>query len=322
MNLIKFAKKFQDEQACRDWLATKRWGSIDKAICPHCDCDNVYKFNDGILYKCGGCKKQFTVRINTIFEDSRLPLVKWFLAIYLFTSNKKGISSIQLSKYIQTTQKTAWFILQRLREVMNDNNDPFNGISESKASKTPNENNTNCFEIDEAYLGGKSTNRHMNKRIELKEKDNKQCVLGIVNRDTKQVKAVKVASSKTHDLQDTIYNNVKEGSTIITDSYSSYNVLHWNYKHESVNHSNGEYVKQSSREAFKIHTNTIEGYWSLLKRGIYGIYHWASKKHIQKYLNEFSFRYNERQLSDFDRFGAWFSNCQNVRLTYKSLVSC
>jgi transposase-like protein len=307
MNLIEFTKKFQDEQACRDWLATKRWGSVDKAICPHCDCNNVYKFNDGILYKCSKCNKQFTVRINTIFEDSRLPLVKWFLAIYLFTSNKKGISSIQLSKYIQTTQKTAWFILQRLREVMNDGgSSPFDGISE----------------IDEAYLGGKSSNMHMSKRIELKEKDNKQCVLGIVNRDTKQVKAIKVESSKTQDLQEVIYNNVNEGETIITDGYSSYDVLKWNYKHESVNHSKGEYVKQNSREAFKIHTNTIEGFWSLLKRGIDGIYHWASKKHIQKYLNEFSFRYNEGKISDFDRFSTWFSNCQDVRLTYKSLISC
>lgn len=108
-------------------------------------------------------------------------------------------------------------------------------------------------------------------------------------------------------------------------SYAGYDVLKWNYKHESVNHSKDEYVryiKQGGRKAFKIHTNSIEGYWSLLKRGINGIYHWASKKHIQKYLNEFSFRYNERKISDFDRFTTWFIGCENKRLTYKVLIGC
>ena len=121
MNLLEFQAKFSTEKACRDWLAQKRWGSEKTPACPHCGSVGVYIHADEKLFSCSDCKKQFTVRIGTIFEDSRLPLFKWFIAIYLFTSLKKGISSIQLSKYINVTQKTAWFMLHRIREVMDNN---------------------------------------------------------------------------------------------------------------------------------------------------------------------------------------------------------
>ena len=168
-------------------------------------------------------------------------------------------------------------------------------------------------EIDEVYIGGRA--KMQNKM------SNKTVVVGIVNRDTKEVIAKKVESAKTYDLQPTIYENVKEGSTIITDEWRAYNVLKWNYKHHKVNHSKGEYVKKDSREAFKIHTNTIEGFWSHLKRGINGIYIWVSKKHIDKYLLEYSYRYNKRHLDDFIRFGNFFQNCERKNLSYKTLIA-
>jgi transposase-like protein len=299
MNFINFQKKFKNEQACIDWLIIERFGSKENTQCPHCNCDKIYRFQNGKTFKCSSCFKQFSVKIGTIFEGSNVPLLKWFFSIYLFTSLKKGISSIQLSKYIGVTQKTAWFMLQRIRVSMEtiDASNQFEGISE----------------IDEVYLGGRA--KMANKM------NNKTVVVGIVNRDTKQVFAKKVKSAKTYDLQPVINDNIKEGSIIITDEWRAYNRFNSTYQHHKVNHSKGEYVKKDNREAYKIHTNTIEGFWSHLKRGINGIYHWASRKHIDKYLLEYSYRYNKRYLTDFERFGDFFENCKRKNLSYKDLIA-
>lgn len=300
MDLIKFYQKFKDEQACRDFLAEQRWGSSEKAVCPHCKCKDTYKYEDGKLFKCAECKKQFTVRIGTIFEDSRIPLIKWFIAIYLFSSMKKGISSIQLAKYIEVTQKTAWFMLHRIREVMNSGNSPFDGITE----------------VDEAYFGGKEGNKHTVNKF----KSEKTAVIGLVNRDTKQVMAVAIPNSDKENLLPKIGCNIKMGSTIVTDTYNAYKNLKNNYKHYTIKHSANEYVRLDSRVAFKIHTNTIEGFWSQVKRGIYGIYHWASAKHINRYLNEYAFRYNGKENTDFGNFINWFGNCEGKKVVYANLI--
>jgi transposase-like protein len=300
MNLLEFQMKFGTEKACRDWLATKRWGDKNKPVCPHCKSQRISIHSNDVLFTCLECKKQFTVRIGTIFEDSRLPLFKWFVSIYLFTSLKKGISSIQLAKYIGVTQKTAWFVLHRIREVMNGRGNPFDGISE----------------VDECYLGGREGNKHLNKKGLV----DKTPVIGIVNRDTKQVKAMKVPTAEKDFLLPKIYFNIKKGSAIVTDNYGAYNSLSKHYTHEVVKHSAGQYVKTNSRVAFKIHTNTIEGFWSQVKRGIYGIYHWASKKHINRYLSEYSFRYNNKEISDFESFTNWFGGCENKRMRYVNLI--
>lgn len=303
MNLLEFQQKFSTEQACRDWLADKRWGNKENPVCPYCNSKQVYTYADGKLFSCSECKKQFTVRIGTIFEDSRLPLFKWFIAIYLFTSLKKGISSIQLSKYINVTQKTAWFMLHRIREVMDNSGDHnlFEGTTE----------------IDEAYLGGSEANKHANKR----GKAQKTVVIGMINRESQTVKAMKVASAEAEHLLPKIYTNVADNSTIVTDTLPAYRVLKKHYSHKTIKHSAGEYVKIDRRTAFKIHTNLIEGFWGELKRGVKGIYHWASKKHINKYLNEYCFRYNERKITDFERFAVWFGKCEDKRLSYAGLIN-
>lgn len=240
-------------EACRDWLAEKRWGGHDKAVCPHCSHSTCYIHNGIDRYTCQKCAKQFSIRTGTIFEDSRLPLIKWFVAIYLATSLKKGISSIQLAKYIEVTQKTAWFMLQRIREVMSGDNNPFGGVTE----------------IDEAYFGGKYDNMHADKKA---ENPQKTPVIGMVNRDTGEVKAMKVPTAEKEYLLPKVRLNVKEGSTIITDAYHAYKELKTQYNHKSVKHCASEYVRVESRTAFKIHTNGIEGFWSQVKRGIYRIY--------------------------------------------------
>lgn len=303
MNLIEFQQKFGTEKACKDWLAESRWGSKETPICPHCASKKIYIHNNDKLYTCSDCNKQFTVRIGTIFEDSRLPLFKWFIAIYLFTSLKKGISSVQLSKYINVTQKTAWFMLHRIREVMDDSDthNPFDGTTE----------------IDEAYLGGKEANKHASK----KGISEKTVVIGMVNRETGKVKAMKVANADAENLLPKIYKNVKDYSNIITDTLHAYKKLKKHYNHKTIKHSAGEYVKKDARVAYKIHTNTIEGFWDELKRGIKCIYHWASEKHINKYLNEYCLRYNEREITDFERFRNWFGKCQDKRLAYVDLIN-
>ena len=158
-------------------------------------------------------------------------------------------------------------MLQRIRVAMEEISKPaFQGITE----------------IDEAYIGGAERNRHLKDKINKPKK--KTVVIGMINRDTKEVIAKKVESAKTYDLQPQIYKTIKEGSNIITDEWRGYNVLKWNYTHNTVNHSKYQWVRKEARIAYKIHTNTIEGFWSIVKRGFNGIYHWVSKKHIDKYL--------------------------------------
>jgi len=293
-SILQLLKAFPDEQSCIDHLEQLRWGS--DVVSPFDPTSKVYNCK-GNKYKCKNTGKYFNIKTNTIFDNTKMPLQKWFLAIWLVTSHKKGISSLQLGRDLDITQKSAWVMLQRIRNCFGLNND---------------DQMDGEIEADETYVGGKDKNRHADKKVK-GNRDDKAPVLGMVQRDGK-LKAVKVPNTTTETLSTEIINVVKEGATLYTDEYSSYKALKRIYDHQFVKHSSKQYVNG------RIHTNTIEGFWSLLKRGIFGIYHFTSKKHLQMYVDEFVFRYNTRKGTENERFNLLLSNIEN-RITYKELIN-
>ena len=295
-SIIELVRAFPDEQTCIDHLETIRWnGSV---VSPFDENSKVYKCKNN-RYRCKNTGKYFNVRTNTLFENTKVGLQKWFLAIWLITSHKKGISSLQLSKDISVTQKTAWFMLQRIRNCF--------GMDDDTTL-------SNEVEVDETYVGGKNKNRHAKKKTKNaqgRSNKDKAPVVGLVERGGKLV-AKKVDDVKTKTLTKEVVSLVNN-ATVYTDEWVGYNMLKKIYKHEIVKHGQGEFVSG------KAHTNTIEGFWSLLKRGIIGIYHFVSKKHLQYYVDEFVFRYNLRKTDEAERFNAMLSKLGN-RITYAQLT--
>ncbi len=241
-------------------------------------------------------------KVGTIFEGSKISLRKWFVAIYLITSHKKGISSLQLSKDIGVTQKTAWFMLHRIRHAV-----------KTKSFNAPLKN---VVEADETYIGGKEKNKHTDKRLghtQGRNTKSKTPVFGMIERDG-IVMAEKVDNVTSKTLGSILAQNVVKGSTIMTDEWKAYTKLPLDYNHHIVKHGLGEYVNGNC------HTNTMENFWSLLKRGIVGIYHWTSTKHLDKYLDEFEFRYNYKEAGESERFNIFLHEI-NGRLKYNQLIS-
>jgi transposase-like protein len=300
-NLMDLTDFFNTEKKCYEFLKANLYK--DGIVCSECGSKNIFEFKTNYKRcRCLDCKFDFSLRKGTIFEESRLPLRKWFVCIYLVTSNSKGLSSVQLAKQVGITQKTAWFVLQRLRAVAENG---FGAMFQGTC------------EADTTHIGGKYENMHKAKK---ETKPEKAVVLGIVNRETKQVKSFHIENESYVAQGEKILDNVDFGSELITDESKSYVMLKHYFKHNFINHSKGEYSRNDlSRVAFKITTNSVEGVFSQLKRGINGIYHWCSKKHLQKYLNEFNFRYNSRELADNQRFISFLENVQG-RLTYKELI--
>lgn len=300
-NLRELITSMPDEKTCREYLVMQRWNG--KPVCPYCDCTKVYSIEKGKRFKCGNseCYKKFSVTVGTVFEASNIPLVKWFTAIYLFTSHKKGISSYQLGKDIGVSQKAAWFMLHRLREMMR--------IKTNKLLDT-------VVEVDESWTGGKMKNKHVKIRAKahkenLSHVDNKTGFVGYLQREG-ELKLKVWDLTKT--LKEQVRENVKPEALVITDGFGAYTGLDKHFEgHEIVNHKADEYVRGI------IHTNGVEGAFGLFKRMVFGIYHHITPTHLQRYCDEFTYRYNSRKIKDADRFKISLQRVEG-RLTYKALT--
>ena len=290
---------FKDEQVCKDYLAQHRWNG--KVTCPFCEHDHIYITNRG--YKCASktCHKKFSVTVGTIFENSKLPLRTWYAAIYLVTSHKKGISSLQLGRDLGIDKKNAWFLLHRIRETF---------FIEKPVAKD------GLFHVDETFIGGKNKNRHAHKKVENSQgrsTKEKTVVFGVMQTGGEMF-AIKVPDTKTATLKPIIEALVEKGAIIVSDEWVSYHGLGKEYDHVVINHKQEEYV----RGAF--HNNGLEGFWSLFKRGYVGIYHYMSPKHLDRYCGEFSYRFNKRTTNDMDRFSDTITRCNGKRLTWNQLT--
>jgi transposase-like protein len=296
-NLKQLFDTFKDEATCREYLEQQRWnGNVE---CPFCACTKVYRTNRG--FKCADkfCAKKFTVTVGTIYENSKVGLRTFFAALYLISSSKKGISSLQLSRQLGITQKSAWFVLHRIREMLKSKSgEQLNGV----------------VEIDETYVGGKNKNKHKSKRPNIVGVEGKAMVVGIINRD-KSVKTFVLPDTTLPRIVNLIKENVSISAEIITDNHPSYRSL----SSEGFTHT---IIKKDPLNFITVgpfHTNNMEGYWSLLKRGIYGIYHQVSPKHLQRYCDEFALRYNTRGIKDHERFQNAVKNSEG-RLKYNQLI--
>lgn len=275
--LLELTTAIPDEDAAIAHFTANRWKG--GAFCPYCNGRKVYTFADKRTHKCVECGKRFSIKVGTVFEATKVPLRKWLMAIWLLTSHKEGVASTTLARDIGVTQKTAWFMLHRLREAATTKS--FNGPLSS------------TVEADETFVGGKERNKHASKRTgDTKGDKGKALVFGMVQRDG-ELRAMVIKDRTAATVQGIIGKHVAPGANVMTDEHTGYAGLQGRYNHHTVNHARGEYVRH-----FTLHTQTIDGAWSLLKRQIIGIHHFVTAKHLGRYVAEATWRYNRRAMSD------------------------
>lgn len=292
-------RAFPDEQKCITFLEDILWHGIP--VSPFDPTSKVYKCKNN-KYRCKNTGKYFNVKTGTFFENTKIKLQDWFLAIWLYSTHKGGLSSMELYRELGVTQKTTWFMLQRIRKCSEFEN-------KSKLD--------NIVEMDETYVGGKNKNRHASKKI--KQSQGRSCkgkvpVFGMIERNGKVVAYV-VFSTSSKDLMPFILKTMDSFTTVYTDEWGGYSKLKdFAFDHHFVKHGEGQYVNGD------VHTNNIENFWSNLKRGIIGVYRVVSPQYLQLYVNEFVFRHNTRKFEPKERFIHLMNNIQGSHLTHKQLI--
>ncbi len=310
-NFAQLTKHFNNELTCAVFLEEQRWSG--KPLCPHCGSEHHSRtqtrfkhveLKDYKDFRCKACDKKYTVLTGTVYESSKINLTIWFQALYLISAHKKGISSLQLASDLGVTQKTAWFMLHRIREMLREKAPV---VLEGVVS------------ADEIYIGGKTDNKHLNKRSvnnDDRSRKDKTPVIGIMQQHGKITTIVMDQQANSKTIRPIILSNVKPGSTLVTDASRIYHNLGSHYNTFVVNHKKDEFI---TPEGYS--TNNVENFWSLLKRGITGIYHYVSPKHLHRYCDEFGYRFNNRKLTDIEKFGEAMKKCNDTRLQYKVLTS-
>lgn len=296
--LLQAVRYFSDLDICRGYLSHFRWP--DGVSCPRDGCGSLYVqwIDTRKIWRCKQCKKQFTVKVGTVFEDSPIGLDKWLVALWAITSMKNGISSYELHRTLGVTQKTAWFMLHRLRKSMQCPSFQDRLVGE--------------VEADETYVGGKPKNRPIHRRTGKRGTADKAAVMGMLQRGG-DVRAMIVPDTKGPTLRKQVLDNVEQGANLYTDAWLSYRSLDVEYNHAFVDHTK-QYV------AGRVHTNGIENFWSLLKRGLRGTYIHVQPQHLHRYVDEQVYRFNTRKMVDSTRFSKALESVSGKRLTYRALI--
>ena len=301
ISVVELFQMFPDDAAAEHWFEQQRWP--DGITCPRCDSERyaVIPSRKPMPYRCKDCRKHFSVRVGTVMKDSNLGLQKWVIAIYMMTVGIKGTSSMRLHRDLKMTQATAWHLMQRIRQSFVDAGNPLPGP----------------VEVDETYMGGKDENKHADKKpVHGSTHGVKQPVVGMKSRTTNQVKVEVLQTVSAKTLQRFVKTNTDPGGTVYSDQHRGYLGLRKSgYVLESVNHSAKQYVDGQA------HTNGIESFWALLKRGYYGTYHKMSAKHLPRYINEFAGRHNIRKHDTVDQMAFIAKGFVGKRLRYRDLVA-
>ncbi len=297
ISLVEAIRQFGDDAKAEAWFVERRWPNGIR--CPKCDSDAI-SHRKGTRqtpqYHCKGCKVNFTVKTDTIMHDSKLPLSKWALAFYLYSTHLKGVSSMKLHRDLDITQKSAWHLAHRIRETWND---------ETARMAGP-------VEADETYVGGKEANKHASQKLHAgRGTVGKTAVAGVKDRDTNQVDAKVVERTDGPTLSGFVHARTEPDAVVYTDEAAAYQRL--DRPHETVAHGVGEYVREQA------HTNGIESFWAMLKRGYQGTYHKMSAKHLDRYVTEFSGRHNVRRADTQDQMAGVVRRMSGKRLTYADL---